>query len=378
MSQVAASVSGDTRVEALLEQNSVAVWQEYRRTRDVDIRNGLVLQHMGLVYRLANRYAGLARDSLDDLVQEGCLGLIRAVERFRPEYGLQFSTYAYPVISGSIKNYLRSRRRLLGQSPWERGKADDDDASDPSRPTLRRGEELFAPADLEQLTGAVTEDFTRDVIERLLTGALLERLPLLERRILQHFFYDDLTQREVARQVSRSTSRISRLMRRALERVRLLLLSVEQEDVRLVSPASPSQNLILPSVVDADTGLFSPAHLHRCLRREIKRAHAFEAPLTVALLRPESGGVPLTPKRLSRMARRIYQQVRVLDHVFRAGPQELALVFSLPPAEATLVCERFHDDKLTANLACAIASYPRDGDSSAALLEVARRTLDQD
>ena len=365
-------------MESLLEQNSVAVWQEYRRTRDVEIRNSLVLQHMGLVYRLANRYAGLARDSLDDLVQEGCLGLIRAVERFRPEFGLQFSTYAYPVISGSIKNYLRSRRRLLGQSPWERGKTDDDEASDSSRPTLRRGEELFAPADLEQLTGAVTEDFTRDVIERLLTGALLERLPLLERRILQHFFYDDLTQREVAREVARSTSRISRLMRRALERVRLLLLSVEQEDVRLVIPASPSQDLMIPSVVDADTGLFSPAHLHRCLRREIKRARAFEAPLTVALLRPESGGAPVTPKALSRMAGRIYQQVRVLDHVFRAGPQELALVFSLPAAEAAQVCERFHDDKLTANLACAIAGYPRDGDSSAALLEVARRTLDQD
>jgi len=147
--------------------------------------------------------------------------------------------------------------------------------------------------------------------------------------------------------------------------------------VRLVSPASPSQGLIVPSVVDTETGLFSPAHLHRCLRREIKRSHAFEAPLTLALLRPESGSGPLPPELLSRMAGRIYQQVRVLDHVFRAGPQDLALVFSLPPAEAALVCELFRGDQLTAKPACAIASYPRDGDSSAALLEVARRNLEQ-
>lgn len=345
------------------------MWREYRATRDLGLRNRLVLQHLGLVHQIANRYAPLAREAADDLVQEGCLGLIRAIERFRPDYGVQFSTYAYPVITGTIKNYLRERRRLLGQHR----RAGLEPAAWDSPPT--EGEELHSPDSLEALAGQVEGDFTNQVLDRLLAGSLLGRLPRLERQIVKHFFYDDLTQREVARIVARSTSRISRVLRRALERIRLLLVDIQEEEGRLVAPAGAAPPILLPSVVDTETRLFSSQHLLRSLAREVGRARALRAPLSLALLRPELGSGAVTPGALAEVARHIYRQVRVLDYVFRAGPSELAMVFSLPPRETAMVCQRVQHTVVSVSLSCAIAAYPDDGDSPSALLDAARRHL---
>jgi len=359
--------------EAISQNHSVALWQEYRRTRDVGIRNSLVLQHMGLVYQIARRYAALSRDAQDDLVQEGCLGLIRAIERFQPDYGVQFSTYAYPVISGTIKNYLRERRRLLGQSQWSREAAENPGSRREAPPF--GGEELTAPESLEALAGEAADDFTDQVVERMVATSLIHRLPSLERQIVQHFFYDDLTQREVARIVARSTSRISRILRRALERIRDLLVDIQREEHRLTGHAAPSSRIYVPSILDLETGLFGPEHLSRSLRREVARAQGLSAPLTLALVRPNGADAPTTPAELTGVAQDIYRQVRVLDQVYRVGPCELAMIFSLPQREALLVCQRCQQGISRASLHYAIAAYPHDGDSPDDLLRVARERL---
>jgi RNA polymerase sigma-B factor len=360
---------------AILQQESAVLWREYRRSRDVGLRNRLVLRHMGLVYHIANRYAALARDLHDDLIQEGCLGLIRAIERFQPDYGVQFSTYAYPVVSGTIKNYLRERRRLLGQARREQLGADEGELWRPG-PGGREGEELTSPDSLEALVDG-DEDFTVQVVDRVVAESLISRLPSLERQIVKHFFYDDLTQREVARVVARSTSRISRILRRALERIRALLVDIQKEEDRLIAPAGPRPWVAVASVVDIETGLFGPEHLERSLHREIGRAQALRAPLSLAVVRPDGESGPVTPAALSQAAKRIYQLVRVLDHVFRAGPSELALIFSLPLREAAQVCRRFQNGDSATRLECAVAAYPQDATSASELVAVAKARLDE-
>jgi len=357
---------------ALLEEESVVLWREYRRTGDLSIRNSLVMRHMGLVYQIANKYSVVARDSHDDLIQEGCLGLIRAIERFRPDYGVQFSTYAYPVISGTIKNYLRDRRRLLGKSRWVH---EESEFGVPDT-YAAEGEELLPPEVLETLAGA-EGDFADEVVDRMLAKSLLGRLPALERRIVQHFFYDNLTQREVARIVARSTSRISRILRQALEKIRGLLLDVQKEEDRLVAPGAPK--LIVPGVVDEETGLFGVQHLRRSLAREVARSRAHGAPLTLVLIRPNGSEAPTTAATLASSAKRIYQQVRVLDHVFRAGASELAVIFSLPPTEASQICDRLQRSSPPSEvLDCALASLAGDASTARGLLDAARQRFESD
>jgi RNA polymerase sigma factor (sigma-70 family) len=374
-SQSADPLRASTKPSAVAAQ-SAALWQEYRRTREPAIRNRLVLQHLGLVYRIANQYAALAPEAKDDLIQEGCLALIRAVERFRPEYGLQFSTYAFPVISGIIKNYLRERRRSSRQMSWDLGREDGE-----GEYGVSLVDTLVAPADLEGLPtsggfgSGAGRDFTDRVVERILTESLLGRIPARERQLLHRMFYEDLTQREIARQLARSTSRVSRLIRRALGRIRSLLLEVQMEDRRVSGPlveVSPFQSA---SVVDEETGLFSLAHLHRCLSREIKRADAYHGPLTVALMRPGNGPETPSPALLTKAAEAIYRQVRVLDHVFRAGPSELALVFPLPPDQVLQICQRVSAGAAELVLLYVVVSYPHDGDDAARLLDAAGSRL---
>jgi RNA polymerase sigma-B factor len=358
-----------------LQGDSVALWDQYQKTRDLGVRNTLVLRNMGLVYRLAGKYAPLVPDSLDDLVQEGCLGLIHAVQRFRPDYGVQFSTYAYHVISGTMKNYLRARRRLLSHTGTQQASSQEEPRPDRRELLTASLEELLSSGALQGMPDAFTDDFAAAAVDRVVTRDLLQRLPPLERRIIHHLFYEDLTQREIAARLARSASRISRLLRRGLERVRLLLVEVQEEEQRVSGVQEPSLGLIKFSVVDPETRLFGPEHLQRCLQRETLRARRLNAPLSLVMLGARAAPGSITPQMLSRAAEEIYSRVRVLDHVFRAGPEELAIVFSLPPHAAELICRRFANADSLRDLSYAIASYPEDGEFSADLLASAREGL---
>ncbi len=355
-------------MQAAARVETADLWLEYRETRDFALRNRLVLENLGLVYRLARQYARLAPDAYEDMVQEGCLALIRAVERFRPEYGLQFSTYAYPVISGMIKNFLRDRRRLLGRLRLEgTGQAQDEHAD--------IGETLTAPADLDVFPADAGMDFTDRVVDRVLTDALLTRIPPAERKMLRQVFYEDLSQREIADKLARSASRISRILRRALIRLRSLLVEVQREETRVTAPMGATPGRRLDSFVDEETGLFGPGYLYQCLASAIRRADAYRAPVTLALLQPPSLPGDSPAAALSTVAERVYRQVRVMDHVFRAGSGELALIFPLSQAQAATVCARITNGQIGVPVTCSLASYPEDAGSVTSLLESARMSL---
>src|SRR5438132_540964 len=83
-------------------------FEQYSSTRDPGLREALVTAHLGLAEYLARRFTNRG-EPLDDLVQVASVGLLKAVDRFDPGRGLEFSTYATPTIVGELKRHFRDK-----------------------------------------------------------------------------------------------------------------------------------------------------------------------------------------------------------------------------------------------------------------------------
>ena len=241
----------------LLEELSVLAADEPRR---IDIRSQLVNIHQPLVEHLARRFRGRG-EPYDDLVQVATIGLIKAIDRYDPARGVEFSTYATPTIVGEIKRWFRDKgwairvpRRLqemrleigsatgvlaqeLGRSPTvaelaERIGASEDEILDgiesaAAYSTLSldapEGSESDGPSVLDML--GAEDEALEGVENREALKPLLAALPERERRILLLRFFAGMTQSQIAVEVGISQMHVSRLLARTLVRLREGLLN---------------------------------------------------------------------------------------------------------------------------------------------------------
>lgn len=92
-----------------LKQNSLELLRTYQGNQSPAIRNQIVELNIGLVRKEAHHWVNQCSESYEDLIQVGCIGLIRAIERFELSKGNAFSSFAIPYIRGEIQHYLRDR-----------------------------------------------------------------------------------------------------------------------------------------------------------------------------------------------------------------------------------------------------------------------------
>ena len=188
---------------------AAALVRAYHESGDLVARRRVIEQYMPLVVRLARRFAGRG-EPLEDLIQVGSEGLIKAVDRFQPERGVQLGAFAIPTIVGEIKRHLRDRtwpvtvpRRIRESRPASEFVVDAAGAQGPPPAGTS------AP-DLEwelSETRAVLADAYRTLDDR-------------ERRILHLRFFADLSQAEISATLGISQIQVSRLVTRSLEKMR--------------------------------------------------------------------------------------------------------------------------------------------------------------
>jgi RNA polymerase sigma-B factor len=231
-----------------------AAFIEYRRTGDRRLRNQLVEENRGVAEYFIKRYAHRGVPT-DDLRQISLLAVISAVDRFDPDLGVAFSTFASRTIEGELKRYLRDRTwmvrppRRAQELHLELRRADEDLSHQLGRsPTIA---ELAAAVDasedhvlealeagvahgatsLDQPQPGATDDDARSVGDRVLVGReagfdeveraevvadLLADLPEREREVIRLRFFENLTQPEIAARMGVSQSYLSRIIRRTL------------------------------------------------------------------------------------------------------------------------------------------------------------------
>jgi RNA polymerase sigma-B factor len=236
-------------------QEQRELFRRYQQTKDPAIRQRLVEAYTNLVYFLARKFINRG-EPLEDVVQVGFVGLLMAIERFDPERGLEFSTFATPTIVGEIKRYFRDKswavripRRLQELNARSRHKAEEMQnqlGRAPSVQELAEGlgtseEELLAAyeaspaqqtvpldsppsADAEATSladrlGATDENLERVELQGVLDSAMAHLTPR-EREIMYLRFIEELPQSEVARRLGISQMHVSRLQRAAVEHIR--------------------------------------------------------------------------------------------------------------------------------------------------------------
>jgi RNA polymerase sigma-B factor len=86
---------------------------KYKKTQDKRARDKIVEQNFNLVKKIAHGLARRSTDPVDDLIQIGSIGLIKAIEYFNPDAGAKFTTYATHLITGEIRHYLRDKTSMI-------------------------------------------------------------------------------------------------------------------------------------------------------------------------------------------------------------------------------------------------------------------------
>ena len=231
------------------------LFRRYKEEGDVEAREKLVMSHMNLVRFLANKFKNRG-EPLDDLIQVGYLGLLKAIDRFDPSRGLEFTTYATPTIMGEIKRHFRDKgwsvrvpRRLqelsakvnqatdvltteLQRSPKIEEIAEYLDASVDEVLEAMESSSAYSSVPLEGtgnndnddapsvLDRYATEDsalnFTDD---RLIIEEALKGFSPREREVIDRRFLQGMTQIEIAEQLGISQVQVSRLLRRTLKKI---------------------------------------------------------------------------------------------------------------------------------------------------------------
>lgn len=239
-------------------------FERYERTGDRAVRDELIEAHLRLAEHLARRFSnrGVA---LDDLIQVAALGLVKAVERFEPGRGLEFSTFATPTIVGELKRHFRDKgwsvrvpRRVqelhveinslvgemtqrFGRSPTIAELARMARTSEEEVLEAMEAAQAYRSTSLDAPTGSgdgESQDLAAQLGDedanlfaaenRVLVDRLLTTLPKREQLMLRLRFYEGMTQSQVADRLGISQMHVSRLLSKSLVLLREHVEHIDQ------------------------------------------------------------------------------------------------------------------------------------------------------
>lgn len=367
---------------------------EYASTRDDRTRDQIVMQYTNLVESIGRRFVG-ACEPLEDLVQEGYIGLIASVDKYDADKGVKFSTYATHFIIGQIKHYLRDKGKIikepawlqelnqrmsrvieslgqkLGRQPTEREIGDVMQMPESTVVELLTTREVFkvssldgdkddsnssAQRDTEKISDEKIVTFQLPLEDKIVLEAAMQRMKDIEQQVISEHFYKGHNQTEIAKQMGISCNYVSHILRNGTKKLKKILTTEEIRDAQMqrsnVSTRSgaPSSGREAVSVVDAATGVYSRQYFEQRLDEEISRACRQSAKLAVMLIDiklPDDAQKYLRMLRMDDVlyaaAQSMRERVRKMDVVGRFGETSFALILPHTSSRAIVVGERMQE-----------------------------------
>lgn len=228
---------------------------------DKKARDLLVQENIGLVWSIVKRFYGRGYEA-DDLFQIGCIGLIKAVDKFDNSFDVQFSTYAVPLIMGEIKRFIRDDglvkiSRTIKENNWKIKKASrelmqkygreptiEEISSETGIETEDIVQAMEAVSDVESIYKSVYQndgseiylidrikfdDSHRENVEKMINNMVvwqaLEELSEIERKVIIMRYFQDKTQTEIAKKLGISQVQVSRMEKKILFNLKKKILA---------------------------------------------------------------------------------------------------------------------------------------------------------
>ncbi len=391
-----------------VERETIRLLMRVKRG-DVNARERLVRLHTPLVKKIVASFADRG-EPLEDLFQEGLVGLLSAIDLYDPSYETQFATYAYHLIKGQIRHYLRDKRGLIRQPAWIQEirakilKAKEklletlgreptpEEIAQYTGLTLDRIQEALAtlrttqvlPLDTSSLNDTLesvnpetlkinSPDASLPVEDIMTLHNALEVLRPIERRIVQEFFFNGLKQSEISRKLGITGASVNRLLKSALNHLQEHFRQVLGADHGLPGRlqilwdrAEETENLIL----DLVTQTYHQDYFYERLQEEVLKAQRYS--YEVALVRLHLEGPTLQgnkkDKTLAEVAQVFKTNIRRIDLLGRTGDTEFGILLPYTSAGACVVGNRLKNavrkvpspNLVTLRVSVGTAVFPKD------------------
>jgi RNA polymerase sigma-B factor len=366
--------------------------REYKSSRSQVIRDRVVMQYTNLVESVARRFAGAAEPT-EDLVQEGYIGLITAVDGYNADKGVKFSTYATHFVIGQIKHHLRDRGKIIKEPAWlqelnqkvtrvieslsqELGRVPTNGEiakmmgmPEETIAELLTTREVFKVAsldggseqdddnpttyDMDRVKADRAVEFQLPLEEKVVLETALQKLKDLEQTVIQEFYFRDKNQTEIARELGISCNYVSHILRNSTKKLKKIMVTDElkeaQMELTLMRRRIEEQAHIIEeqTVVDPSTRLYNRRYFDSRLEEELSRASRHQYPLSVVLVNLDgienvsrAYGTIRGEEATRQAAELIRGGVRRVDIVTRFDNSTYALVLPHTGSHAVIVAER--------------------------------------
>lgn len=237
-------------------QNLIEDFKKLRRENNPQLRDQLITDNLYIVSKVAKKFRSI-NESQEDLIQVGYIGLIKSVDNFDPDRQIKFITYATHCIMGEIRHYIRDKTHCIKQPRWLT-KLHRDMAQyvekylqeNQKLPTISQISEalniesegiveifkakyMVSLSDINQnysdnivlnkIKSIRHEDFQLPIEDRIVLEQAIDSLKVIEQRVIYLFFYHDLTQTQIAVNLGLSQKKVSRMLKKSIDKLRDLL-----------------------------------------------------------------------------------------------------------------------------------------------------------
>ena len=359
----------------LTEEQVQELLAQYAATHDGQLRERVILQYKQLVESIARRFAG-SGEPIEDLAQEGYIGLLTATDLYNADRGVKFSTYATHFIIGQIKHALRDKGKIIKEPAWlqelnhrmtrvieglyqELGRqptnAEIGSVMHLSEETVA---ELLTTREVLKVTSLDSEQddtqnggwdldrmreekhttFQLPVEDKIVLEMSMNKLKLIEQKVIQEFYFSGLSQTEIAKKLGISCNYVSHILRTGTRKLRRILTTEEIREVQMQLQLANRRSDMLTAeyeaeVLDSLTGTYNERYLRNRLDEELIRAARQKSEVAFAALTihglEEFGGRFGNMRRddiLCSLAQTIKDIVRRCDIVGRIGDCEFGLI----------------------------------------------------